>query len=187
MSEIYGIRIHGRAGQGAKSAGEIIAESAMEEGKEIQAFPEFGAEKLGAPVRAFVKISDNPISSNEQVIHPDCVIVVDPYFIEQFDVVKGLKKEGILVVNTKKDKEYVKEKTCFGGDIFIVDASRIATEVLGMNKPNISTIGAFIKATGKIKIDTVKKKIEKVFLRKLGQKMVDQNIECLDRGYDEAK
>jgi pyruvate ferredoxin oxidoreductase gamma subunit len=81
----------------------------------------------------------------------------------------------------------VKDKTGFTGKISVVDASRIATEVLGMNKPNISTIGAFIKATEKIKKDTVKTKIEAVFLRKLGQEMVDKNIKCLERGYDETK
>jgi pyruvate ferredoxin oxidoreductase gamma subunit len=183
----YGIRIHGRAGQGAKSAGELIAEAALEEGMQIQAYPEFGAEKLGAPVVAFIKVSDSKIKSYAPVTEPDCVVVIDPYLVEQIDVAGGLKEDGALIVNTSESKAHISKKACFKGKIVAVNATKIATEVLGMNKPNIAMLGAFIKATKKVKIGTVKGMIERIFLKKLGKELVDKNIKCLKRGYDEAK
>ena len=187
MSKIFEIRFHGRGGQGAKSAAQLVAEAALEDGKYIQAFPEYGPERSGAPMRTFVRISDEKIRTYQPVLSPDVVIVIDPTLLDTVNVTEGLTDEGILIVNTGKDAEYVRKKTNFKGKIYTVDATRIALDLLGKNIPNIATLGALIKVTGIISIDKLKEKIREMFLKKLGEEGTNANIKALERGYEEVK
>lgn len=181
------IRIHGRAGQGAKSAAQFIAEAAMDKGKYVQAFPEYGAERMGAPMKAYVRISDNKIRDYSPVLNPDVVMVIDPYFVEQIDVAEGLKEKGILIVNTNKGPSEVKHLTNFRGKIFTLDATKIALETIKANKPNTPLLGALIKATSIVKLEDINGKIKDYFLKKLGEEKTNANIAAVMRGFNEAK
>ena len=113
MKEIFEIRIHGRGGQGAKTASQFIAEAALGEGKNIQSFPEYGPERAGAPMKAYARISDKPITTYAPVINPDFVMVIDSTLVGPSNVTEGLTSEGTLVVNTPKSAEDIKKETGF--------------------------------------------------------------------------
>jgi len=181
------IRFHGRGGQGAKSAAQLVAESALDDGKYIQAFPEYGPERSGAPMKTFVRISDTPIKTYQPVVNPNIVIVIDPTLLDSVDVTEGLGKDGILLVNTKYDAKSIKKKTKFGGKVYVVDATKIALETLKRNIPNIAMLGALIKITNIVDISKLKEKIKAMFLKKLGEELTKANIEALMRGYKEVR
>ena len=115
MKDILEIRIHGRGGQGAKTASQFIAEAALGEGKNIQAFPEYGPERAGAPMKAYTRISDKQITTYAPVVNPDVVIVIDPTLVKSANVTEGLTDDGILIVNTPKSAEELKKETGFKG------------------------------------------------------------------------
>lgn len=109
MSDLFEVRIHGRAGQGAKTGGQILAYAAFFEGKTVQAFPEYGSERRGAPTVAYTRISTKEIRTHEPILEPDAVIVLDETYIYTLPVTKGLKDNGVLIVNTTKTPEEVKK------------------------------------------------------------------------------
>jgi 2-oxoacid:acceptor oxidoreductase gamma subunit (pyruvate/2-ketoisovalerate family) len=165
------IRIHGRGGQGSVTAADLLAHAAFMEDKWVQAFPYFGAERRGAPVKAFARISDEPILVHSQVYTPDYVIVLDHAIYRVVDVTEGLKKGGIIVVNTtKKPSEIGLE----GWHIATVDATGIALElnllVAGLPVVNTSVVGAFAKATGEVKLTSVLKAINETWTGSAGEK-----------------
>jgi pyruvate ferredoxin oxidoreductase gamma subunit len=165
------IRIHGRGGQGSVTAAELLAYAAFMEDKWVQAFPYFGAERRGAPVKAFARISDEPILLHSQVYAPDYVIVLDHAIYRVVDVTEGLKRDGIIVVNTtKKPSEIGLE----GWHIATVDATGIAFElnllVAGQPVVNTSIVGAFAKATGEVNLTSVLKVINKTWTGSAGEK-----------------
>lgn len=171
MPVLKEIRIHGRGGQGSVTAAELLAYAAFMEDKWVQAFPYFGAERRGAPVKAFARISDEPILLHSQVYTPDYVIVLDHAIYRVVDVTEGLKKDGIIVVNTtKKPSEIGLE----GWHIATVDATGIALElnllVAGQPVVNTSIVGAFAKATGEVKLTSVLKVINKTWTGSAGEK-----------------
>lgn len=165
------IRIHGRGGQGGVTAAELLAHAAFMEGKWVQAIPFFGAERRGAPVKAFARISDEPILIRSQVYTPDYVLVLDSTLPEVIDVTEGLKKEGIIVLNTTKKP---KELAIKGYYVATVDATGIALElkllVAGLPVLNTSMIGAFAKATEEVKLESVMKVIEERWPGPVGKK-----------------
>ncbi|MEM3577724.1 MAG: pyruvate ferredoxin oxidoreductase subunit gamma [Candidatus Bathyarchaeia archaeon] len=165
------IRIHGRGGQGGVTAAELLAHAAFIEGKWVQAFPYFGAERRGAPVKAFARISDEPILVHSQIYNPDYVIVLDPAIYKFVDVTEGLKKDGIILMNTTKKPEEVELK---GWRIATVDATGIALElnllVAGLPVVNSAIVGAFAKATGEIKLQSALKVIREVWPGAAGEK-----------------
>jgi len=150
------IRIHGRGGQGSVTAAELLAHAVFAEGKWVQAFPYFGAERRGAPVKAFARISDEPMLVHSQIYSPDYVIVLDPAIHKFVDVSEGLKEEGIIVVNTTKKPEELELKRC---RVATVDATGIALElnllVAGLPVVNTAAVGAFAKATNEVKLASV--------------------------------
>lgn len=150
------IRIHGRGGQGGVTAAEMLARAAFKEGKWVQAIPFFGAERRGAPVKAFVRLADEPILVRSQVYNPDYVIVLDSALLEIVDVTEGLKKHGIIVINTMKNP---KEMSITGCRAATVDATGIALElqllVAGLPVLNTPMLGAFAKATHEVKLESV--------------------------------
>ena len=141
------IRFHGRGGQGAVTSAELTALAAIEQGKYAQAFPSFGPERRGAPVMAFVRVSDEPIRTREKIYEPDIVVVLDPTLLEIVDVAAGLKNDGILVLNTKKNGEEVREASGIKAKLALVDATRIAVETMGLPITNTTLLGAMLKAT----------------------------------------
>ena len=165
------IRIHGRGGQGSVTAAEVLAHAAFFEGKCVQAFPYFGAERRGAPVRAFARISDEPMLVHSQVYTPDYVIVLDPYIYKVVDVTEGLKKRGVIVINTKKKPEEIGLK---GWKTATVDATGIALElnllVAGLPVVNTSILGGFAKATGEVALESVLTAVRETWSGAAGEK-----------------
>jgi len=165
------IRIHGRGGQGGVTAAELIARAAYKEGKWVQAFPYFGAERRGAPVRAFARISTEPIRVRSQIYNPDYVLVLDESLLEVANVTEGLKKDGIIVINTRKEPS---EVDLYGYRIATVDATGIALElgllVAGLPVVNTAMVGAFAAATGEIKIESIVEAIKEEWRGAVGEK-----------------
>jgi len=165
------IRIHGRGGQGAVTAAQLLAHAAFLEGKWVQAFPYFGAERRGAPVKAFARISDEPILVHSQVYNPDYIIVLAPKLHEVVDVTEGLKKDSVIVMNTRKKPEEIGLKDW---RIATVDATDIALEldllVSGLPVVNTSILGAFAKATGEVQLESVLKAIKITWSGSAGEK-----------------
>ena len=162
------LKFLGRAGQGGKTAAEMIANAALDEGKFIQAFPEYGPEREGAPVKAFVRIDSKPVRVHCQVKNPDMVIVIDPTLLGCLNVVEGLKENGILVVNTSKPPQYIRDLTGFRGKVCTVDGSKISMDIFGKLFPNMPVLGALVKASGVVSMDSLKSQIICIFLEKIG-------------------
>jgi pyruvate ferredoxin oxidoreductase gamma subunit len=155
------LRLHGRGGQGVVTAAELIAQAAFADGKYAQAFPSFGSERMGAPVQSFVRISNDPIRCRSQVYEPDYLIVQDPTLIGTVDVTKGLKSDGLLIIDTEKDpKEYNLE---IEGTTLTIPATKIAMEVIGRPIQNTTLLGYFAAVTKLISFEGVKKAIEHRF------------------------
>jgi len=165
------VRIHGRGGQGAVTAAQLLAHAAFIEGKRVQAFPYFGAERRGAPVKAFARISDEPILVHSQVYNPDYVIVLASKLREVVDVTEGLKKDGAVIINTRKKPEEMGLK---GWRVATVDATGVALElgllVAGLPVVNTSILGAFAKATGEVKLESILKVVRETWSGSTGEK-----------------
>jgi len=185
--EMMEIRWHGRGGQGAVTASEILASAALKENKYIQSFPDFGPERMGAPVKAYTRVDDKPIDIHSQIYEPDVVVVLDPTLLETVNVSEGLKKDGILLVNTKLSKEEIRKKTDFLGKIFVVDATKIALETIGRPLANICGVGALSKVTNVVKKENIISTVKEVLGMKFPEKIVKGNIDAANRGFDEVK
>ena len=184
MEDIYEIRLHGRGGQGAKTASQFIAQAALTKGKNIQAFPEYGPERTGAPMKAFVRISDKIIHSFAPVVNPDVVLVIDPTLLEKIKVAEGLTDKGILIVNTPNDSNWVKEKTGFNGACYTLDATKISLETVGKNFPNTPMLGALIKITNCVTMEATEEVIKEKFLHKIGEQKTQATIEAIQKAHD---
>lgn len=189
MDKVLEIRWHGRGGQGAKTAALMLAETAAEVGKYVQGFPEYGPERMGAPILAFNRISDEPIHIHSNVINPHIVVVLDATLLGP-NVTKGVPDDGIYVINTPKSPEEVRKILKLeGGKIFTVDANKIALETIGRAIPNTPMMGALMKATGIIPfeefLDKVTGQLKKKFRTK--PEVIDGNIEAIKRAYQEVK
>lgn len=188
MQNLVEIRWHGRGGQGAKTAASLLAQTALELGKFIQAFPEYGPERAGAPMKAFTRIADGPITIHCGVNSPEVVVVIDPTLLESIDVTEGLDDNGVLLVNTVQTPDAIREMLKFkAGKVFTVDATKIALECLKLPMPNMPMLGALIKATGLVSLDDLKENIKKKFLKKIGEEKVKGNIDGIQRAYEEVK
>ncbi|MFH1448814.1 MAG: 2-oxoacid:acceptor oxidoreductase family protein [bacterium] len=190
MHNLVEIRWHGRGGQGAKTAALLFADAAMSEGKHIQAFPEYGPERMGAPVQSFNRLSDEPITIHCGVENPQIVLVLDPTLMEIVDVTKGLPEDGILIINTPEEPSQIRKKiNIMGRKIYTIAASIIAKETIGSNIPNTSMLGALIKITNLVNyermIKDTKKKLEKKFKNK--PEVIEGNIQAIQRAYEEVK
>jgi len=187
-TDIFEIRFHARAGQGAKSAAQFVAEAALEEGKYIQAFPFYGPEREGAPMQAFVRISEKPIRLHSEVISPEAVIIIDAGLIKVEDVTSGLCKDCFIIINTKETPEKIKEELDFDGQVYTVDASTIAKKHLKKDIPNTVLVGALLKARPElVDIEKVKTQVRKKFMKKYGPEMTEANIKAIDDGYNQVQ
>jgi pyruvate ferredoxin oxidoreductase gamma subunit len=190
MSKIMEIRWHGRGGQGAKTAALLFADSALELGKYIQAFPEYGPERMGAPVQSFNRLSDDPITVHCGITSPQIVVVLDPTLMASVDVSAGLPQDGSLIVNTAKSPQEVrKELGLKGAKVFTVDASAIAVEKIGRNIPNTPMLGALVKVSGLLDFQTMLKDTETKLKKKFASKpeIVQGNIEAIKAAHDSVK
>lgn len=182
------IRWHGRGGQGAKTAAQFLAEAALESGKFIQAFPEYGPERAGAPIRAFTRIDAEPIRVHAPVTNPGLVVVIDPTLLETADVTEGLPENGILLVNSSEDPQALKEKLHFHkGTVATVDATKISLDTLGVPMPNTPMLGALVKVRPIVPIDALVERVKKKFLKKIGEEKTNANIAGIKRAYEETK
>ena len=182
------IRWHGRGGQGAKTAAQFLAEAGLELGKFIQAFPEYGPERAGAPIRAYTRISDRKINVHSSVTNPDIVVVIDPTLLETIDVTEGLASNGLLVVNTGLEPAAIREKTKYKtGKIAVCDATKISLDELGIPMPNTPMLGALLKADPIVPVKALETEVRKKFLKKIGEKKTEANIKALNRAFQETK
>jgi len=178
------IRIHGRGGQGAVTAAQLLAIAAFYNGKQSQAFPRFGVERRGAPVESFTRISDKPIYVRSGVYHPDVVVILDPSLIETEDVTVGLKQNGIIIINSTKDpKELIKNHKNF--KIFTVDATSIALKIFQKPIVNTAILGAFASATKLVELGGINKAIEEKFERSI--KLIDINKKAVKEAYEKCQ
>jgi len=183
---IFEIIVHGRAGQGAKSMAQIIAEAAMFRGNYIQTFPSYGAEKTGAPVQAYVRISKNPIKVHTPVRKADAVIVLDPTLLESINLNSNLTEKSVLIINTAKPLAKIRQEIKCNCRVVAFDAGSVSRKHLGNNFPNMPLLGAFVKSTGVLDLKNVTEHVECVFLHKVGKEMTFKNIEAVKEGYDTA-
>ncbi len=182
------IRWHGRGGQGAKTAALMVAEVAMEEGRYSQGFPEYGPERMGAPMRGFTRIGEQPIKVHSPVVNPDVVVVLDETLLDTVDVTDGVVEGADVLVNTSKEAGAVKGLLSRDDvKVWVVDATQIAIDEIGRPIPNMPMIGALVKVTGVVSMDHLKHSIEKKFREKFGERIVQGNIGALQRAYDEVK
>jgi 2-oxoacid:acceptor oxidoreductase gamma subunit (pyruvate/2-ketoisovalerate family) len=178
---MHQIRFHGRGGQGVVTAAELVAISAFYEGWQTQAFPSFGVERTGAPIEAFARLDKEPIRTREHIQHPDILIIQDSSLIGTVDLLRGCGKNTIVIVNTSKTKEELGINLP-PENIFAINATKIALEVLGRNIVNTVILGAFAKGTKLISLESLKKAITEKFGSK-GQAMVNKNIKAVEEAY----
>jgi 2-oxoacid:acceptor oxidoreductase gamma subunit (pyruvate/2-ketoisovalerate family) len=177
-------RWHGRGGQGAWTASELLARAAIHEGKYIQSFPEFGPERMGAPVKAYTRISDEPIRLHCAVYNPNLAIVMDPTLLATVPVTEGLGENGILILNTPKDPKNMKEELKMTkGNVWTVPATEIAMRVLGRAITNTAMLGVVTRATGIVKMESIEKALHERFPEPLAEK----NLGVIKEAYKEAK
>lgn len=182
------IRWHGRGGQGAKTAATMVAEVALEEGKYSQGFPEYGPERMGAPIRGYTRIASEPIRLHCPITAPDVVVILDATLIGADDLADGLKPDGAIIVNTHEPPAAIRKRLGVShGKVYTVDATKIAIETIGRPIPNTPMIGALIRVSGFMKLETVFHDIEKKFLKKLGAAVVQGNISAVQRAYEEVQ
>jgi pyruvate ferredoxin oxidoreductase gamma subunit len=176
------IRWHGRGGQGAVTSVELFALSVIEEGKYAQGFPSFGTERRGAPVTGFNRVDDKQIKIRSGIYHPDVVVVLDASLVSLVDVAEGLKPEGTLLVNSTKSLAELKKDIHFGGKIATCDATGIAWKELGVPITNTTMLGALVKITGTVKIESLEGPIKERFGR-----IAAKNMAAAKSAYDQVR
>ena len=184
------IRWHGRGGQGAKTASLLLADVAFNTGKYIQGFPEYGPERMGAPITAYNRISDKPIRIHSNIYEPDYVVVVDDTLISAVDVTNGLKENGALVINTSLNPEEVKKLLPnYSGKIYTIDATKISIECLKANFPNTALLSAVIRITEIMDKKVLEDNMLDSFKHKFAKKpdVIEPNMEAVRRAWDEVK
>ncbi len=184
------IRWHGRGGQGAKTASLLLADAAFNTGKYIQGFPEYGPERMGAPLTAYNRISEDPIVIHSNIYEPDYVVVVDDTLLDVVDVTAGLKKTGAIVINTTKQAEEIKPKLKgYEGEIYTIDARKISLETLGKYFPNTPMLAAIVKVSGIMTDEELLNDMQGSFKHKFAKKpeVIEGNMKALKMALDEVK
>ncbi|MBE6741452.1 MAG: pyruvate synthase [Ruminococcaceae bacterium] len=184
------IRWHGRGGQGAKTAALLLADVAFKTGKYVQGFPEYGPERMGAPITAYNRISDNEIRVHSNIYDPDFVVVVDESLLEVVDVTAGLSKDGAIVINTKKHPEELKEHLKgYDGKVFTIDAKKVSKACLGKYFPNTPMLAAIVKVSRVMDFNNFLEEMQTSFEHKFSSKpeVIDGNMNALKMAYEEVK
>jgi pyruvate ferredoxin oxidoreductase gamma subunit len=189
-TEILEIRWHGRGGQGAKTAALLFADAALSLGKYIQAFPEYGPERMGAPVQSFNRLADKPITLHCGITQPNIVVVLDPTLIGKVPIINGLPENGKIIINTnKKPSEIRKELNLKGAKVYTVDASSISKEKIGRDIPNTPMLGALVKVSNILNFDNMIKDTETKLKKKFAHKpeVIQGNLEAMKKAYEEVQ
>lgn len=181
MGEILEVRWHGRGGLGAVTSAELVASAAISEGKYAQSFPSFGPERRGAPVVAFLRISDEFIRIRTNIDEPDIVVVIDPRLLSAIDATSGLKKNGKIIVNSRKSPEQLKSEFGFEWPVASVDATKIARETIKLPITNTAMMGALERVTEVVKMDSLIEQLKERFGAR-----AEANIEAMKRAYNET-
>ena len=187
MSNVTEIRWHGRGGQGAKTAALLLADVAFQTGKYVQGFPEYGPERMGAPITAYNRVSTNPITIHSNIYYPDYVAVVDDSLLEAIDVTHGLKSEGAIVINTQLPKEEVlKHLRGYEGKVVTLDARKISVEALGKYYPNSPMLAAMVAVSGVMEKETFLKEMKASFEHKFAKKpeVIEGNMKALELTFE---
>lgn len=189
MEETFEIRWHGRGGQGTVTAAKVLADACLSGGRHVQAFPEYGPERAGAPLRAYNRISSREIRMHCPVLHPQVISIADATLLDGVNVTEGALDNTMFIVNTSKDPEEIREKLKAkpSQKVFTVDASKIALDCIGRALPNAAMLGAICKATNLITLDALLEDVRKSFGKKFSQKIIDGNLEATKRGCEEVK
>lgn len=188
MAERLEIRWHGRGGQGTVTAAKVLADACLSGGRHVQAFPEYGPERSGAPLRAYNRISSNRLRMHCAVLHPGVVAVADATLLDGVNVAEGAKDDALFIVNTSKDPSEIRKslKASPGQRVYTIDATKIAMECFGRALPNAPMLGAVSRVTGIIGIESLMEDVKKSFGKKFSQKIIDGNVEAARRGYEEV-
>lgn len=182
------IRWHARGGQGAVTAAKTLAEMSLTKDMFFQAFPEYGPERMGAPIQCFNRLSEKPISTYCGVTEPEIVVVVDPTLLEVVDVSEGLAPDGLIIVNSEKNPARIREEFSIKGrKIFTVDATTISIESLGRFMPNVPILGALLKVTGLLTLEEATDFLKQSFTKKFSEKVVTGNLKALQRAFEEVR
>ena len=190
MEGLIEIRWHGRGGQGAKTASLLLADAAFNTGKYIQGFPEYGPERMGAPITAYNRISDKPITIHSNIYEPDYVVVVDDTLLQAVDVTAGLKETGAIVINTTKPAEVLREELKgYNGNVYTIDARSISIEALGRYFPNTPMLAAIVKVTGIMTDEDFLEDMKGSFQHKFAKKpeVIEGNMKALELALKEVK
>lgn len=190
MENLIEIRWHGRGGQGAKTASLLLADAAFNTGKYIQGFPEYGPERMGAPITAYNRISNTPITIHSNIYEPDYVVVVDDTLLESVDVTSGLKETGAIVINTTKSADYLKSVLKgYNGGIYTIDARKISEEALGRYFPNTPMLAAIVKVSKVMSDEDFLEDMKGSFKHKFAKKpeVIEGNMKALELALKEVK
>ena len=188
MQQLTEIRWHARAGQGAVTAAKVVAETALSADQYMQAMPEYGPERMGAPIKAFTRISSEPIEIHNNIEFPDVVIVLDESLLDVVDVTEGVKDDGVVIINTCSPAGDVKKALGVADSVRVacVDASGIALDTIKRDIPNTPIVGALVKVTGVVDLGVFKGLLAKNLSKKFGQEMIDANYAAVDRAFEEV-
>jgi pyruvate ferredoxin oxidoreductase gamma subunit len=188
MAENVEIRWHGRGGQGTVTAAKVFADACLSGGRHVQAFPEYGPERAGAPLRAFNRISDRELRLHCPVKNPNIVVVVDATLLDSIDVAAGVPDNAAFIVNSSKDPKELRAKLRAKPSqrVITVDATKIAVDTIGRPMPNAALIGAVTKVSGLISIEAAMMDVEKSFGKKFSRRIIEGNIDATKRGYEEV-
>lgn len=190
MSELLEIRWHGRGGQGAKTAALLLADVAFNIGKHVQGFPEYGPERMGAPITAYDRISDQEIRVHSNIYEPNYVVVVDETLLHTVDVTHGIKKGGAILINTERSsEELMPELNGYEGRIYTINAREICDHTLGQYFPNTPMLAAIVKITGIMELDRFLEEMKKSLQHKFAKKpeVLEGNMKALKMALEEVK
>lgn len=189
MAETVEIRWHGRGGQGTVTAAKVLADACLGGGRHVQAFPEYGPERAGAPLRAFNRISSKEIRMHCPVLRPNIVVVVDATLLDGIDVTEGATDDAIFIVNSHRSQKEIREKLKAKAtqQVFTLDATRIALDNIGRPLPNSPMVGALANISGLVSLEHLLEDVRKSFGKRFSQNIIDGNLEAVRRGYVEVK
>ncbi|MFQ5466163.1 MAG: 2-oxoacid:acceptor oxidoreductase family protein, partial [Thermodesulfobacteriota bacterium] len=190
MEKNIEVRWHGRAQQGVVTAAKVLGEACLGRGKYVQAFPEFGPERMGAPVRAYNRLSDTPIRLHCQVTNPKYVLIADPTLIGVVNVCQGAPEDAVFIINTNKGPGELRSELDLDGKpahVYTLDATTISLETIGRVMPNTPMLGALSAVTDFVTLEAIKNDFKENYSKKYGPKVIEGNLQAMQRGHDEVK
>lgn len=189
MAETVEIRWHGRGGQGTVTAAKVFADACLSGGRHVQAFPEYGPERSGAPLRAYNRVSSRELRMHCPVLKPNVVAVVDATLLDAINVADGTPDDAVFIINTARDPKEIREKLKAkpSQKVFTIDATKIAIESFGRPMPNSPMVGTLARVSGLVSLEQILDDVQKSFGKKFSQKIIDGNLEAARRGYEEVR